>query len=368
MVLPVSARAFPFSNEFKLGLFSFNTYGGLTNTLAPERWQANWPNMQKLALDAEAAGLEFLLPLAGWIGRNGQAETDGYFHETLTWATGLLAATKSIHVFATIHVPFLSPVFTAKAAMTADHVGAGRLGLNLLAGYNVAEFDMFACEFLSQEDRYAYLQEWLSVVRGLWCEEDAFDFKGHFFDLAKLRSWPKPFGSELPLVVSAGSSPAGRQFALENADALFMVVIDPDSIAAEIATIRQSMASRPINIYCSGHVICRQSAAETRDYYNYLIHENGDWAAGEFMRDSYAAMGSAPDEVLNSSVFLQRLMSGHGTLPIIGDPSEVADQIAHLHGAGLNGMAMALPNYLEDFEIFRVEVLPRLVERGIRAD
>ena len=49
---PVTDRVFPKQNKFKLGLFSFNTYGGLTNTMAKERWQANWPNMLNLAIMA----------------------------------------------------------------------------------------------------------------------------------------------------------------------------------------------------------------------------------------------------------------------------------------------------------------------------
>jgi hypothetical protein len=35
--------------------------------------------------------------------------------------------------------------------------------------------------------------------------------------------------------------------------------------------------------------------------------------------------------------------------------------------AGVSGMAIALPSYLTDFEIFREEVLPRMEAAGMRA-
>nr|NIP92086.1 LLM class flavin-dependent oxidoreductase [Akkermansiaceae bacterium] len=145
---PVTTRDFPGNNRFKLGLFSFNREGGLTCTLAPERWDSSWENMLALAKAGEEAGLEFLLPLAGWRGLDGKAPRDGEFHESLIWAAGMLAETRKIHIFATLHVPFIHPIFAAKQAATADHIGGGRLGLNLVAGYNIDEFAMFGIEYL----------------------------------------------------------------------------------------------------------------------------------------------------------------------------------------------------------------------------
>ena len=40
-------------NNFQLGLFATNTWGALTKTLAPERWQASWKNNLVAAQMAE---------------------------------------------------------------------------------------------------------------------------------------------------------------------------------------------------------------------------------------------------------------------------------------------------------------------------
>ena len=363
---PITTRQFPGQNKFKLGLFSFNTYGGLTNTLAEERWSASWPNMINLAISAEKAGLEFVLPLAGWMGHQGDAPTDGHFHETLTWAAGLLSATERIHVFATIHAPFLNPIFAAKQAVTCDHLGTGRLGLNLVAGYNIKEFEMFGVEYHGHSERYEYLDEWLTIVRKLWTKKEPFSYQTNYFNLRDAISFPKPHGDSLPMIVSAGSSPSGRAFALNKADALFMVVKSMESVASDLLSIKSKMGNRPVQVYCSGHIICRETTAETKDYYQHLIHDNGDWAAGRYMQKSYEEIQSVPLEILQTPVFLERLMSGHGTLPIIGSPEQVVEIISTLHKTGMDGLAFALPNYIEDFTLIERDVIPRLIEAGLR--
>src|SRR5262245_17005777 len=112
-------------NRFKLGLFGFNCSSGLAMTKAPERWEASWENNLTAARLAEAAGLEFVLPIARWHGYRGETDSEGTSFETLSWASGLLAATAQISVFGTVHVSLINPVFAAKQIVTANHIGRG---------------------------------------------------------------------------------------------------------------------------------------------------------------------------------------------------------------------------------------------------
>jgi hypothetical protein len=91
-------------NRFKLGLFSQNCSGGLTQTRAPEYWQPTWENNVIASRLAEEAGLEFHLPVARWTGYGGEVDAAGVNFETLTWATGTLAATEKYRY----SVPFMS--------------------------------------------------------------------------------------------------------------------------------------------------------------------------------------------------------------------------------------------------------------------
>ena len=54
-------------NRFKLGLFSANCSANFATT-APECWQAGWDENVEAAKLADEAGLEFILPVARWVG------------------------------------------------------------------------------------------------------------------------------------------------------------------------------------------------------------------------------------------------------------------------------------------------------------
>jgi len=52
-------------------------------------------------------------PIARWIVYGGETDFHGSVLETLIWATGLLANTKHINVFATVHTAFIHPLVAA---------------------------------------------------------------------------------------------------------------------------------------------------------------------------------------------------------------------------------------------------------------
>jgi alkanesulfonate monooxygenase SsuD/methylene tetrahydromethanopterin reductase-like flavin-dependent oxidoreductase (luciferase family) len=354
------------ANRFKLGLFALNCSCGSVATTAPERWEATWADNRAAARLADDAGLEFLLPVARWHGYGGQTDRQGTAFETLTWATGLLGATRGIVTFATVHTPLVNPVFAAKQVVTADHVGEGRFGLNIVSGWNVGEFRMFGTTMLEHDDRYAYSEEWLTIVRRLWSETEPFDFHGAHFDLEGVISKPKPYGGSHPLLMSAGSSTTGRAFAARNADCLFMVIIDVDKLADEIAALRVAAGDRSIGVFASGHLICRRTYQEARDYHHYIVHEKGDWEAAEKAIAKRVSGGgqSIPKERLLQ--MQERFISGGGTFPVVGSFDEAAATFKRLADAGLNGMALGLVNYVQDMPLLRDEVLPRMARLGLR--
>ncbi len=57
---------------------------------------------------------------------------------------------------------------------------------------------------------------------------------------------------------------------------------------------------------------------------------------------------------------------GMGGIAVVGDPDDVAAEIARIAGAGLRGIGISFVNYLEELPYFRDEVLPRLERLGLR--
>src|ERR1700752_4199763 len=56
------------TEDFLLGTFASNCSGGMTVTKLPERWAATWDNNEQLGRLLDDAGIDFMLPIARWIG------------------------------------------------------------------------------------------------------------------------------------------------------------------------------------------------------------------------------------------------------------------------------------------------------------
>ena len=65
------------ANKLKIGLFAANLSSGRVATKVPERWSASWTDNLRLARMADAAGLDFMLPLARWKGYGGDTDYQG---------------------------------------------------------------------------------------------------------------------------------------------------------------------------------------------------------------------------------------------------------------------------------------------------
>ena len=271
------------ANRLKIGLFGSNCSSGRVATKAPHRWSGNWPDNLRLARMADEAGIDFMLPLGRWKGYGGDTDYQGETLETLTWASGLLASTRRITVFGTVHAPMFNPVIAAKEMVTADHIGQGRFGLNIVVGWNEDEFDMFGVKQREHEQRYEYAQEWIDALKLIWSDQEDFDFTGRFFDMKGIRAKPKPYGGTRPLIMNAGASPTGQAFAIRNCDAFFIHAsrTSIDETAQRVASVREQAKAdgRNIGFYTVGVVACRPTQKEAEDYYHHSVVEHCDWSA-----------------------------------------------------------------------------------------
>ena len=351
-------------NKFKLGLFGMNCKGGLSLTKAKERWDASWDNNVKAAQLADDAGLEFLLPIGRWHGYQGSTDTQGTTFETLTWACGILASTKEINTFGTLHVAFVNPVFAAKQIVTADHIGKGRFCLNIVSGWNPVEFGMMGVELREHDDRYAYSEEWLEIVKKVWAENEPFDYDGTFYKLKAVLGKPKPVWDTRPILVAAGNSEVGRDFAASHCDCLFTAIPKIDDLKPKIDYFREVAPPGQLrNIFASSHLMARKTRKEAQDYHHYIVYEQGDWEAAE-----YAAgfRGKRLNTWMKEQDDLKaRLISGAG-YPIVGSYDDAVETFQRLHSMGLDGLACGMINYVDDFPHIRDEILPRMERVGLR--
>ena len=361
------------ANALKIGLFGANCSSGRSATTVPERWSASWPDCLRLVRMADAAGIDFMLPIGRWKGYGGDTDFHGETLETITLATGLLGKTDRITVVGTVHAPLFHPLIAAKQITTADHVGEGRFGLNIVAGWNEGEFDMFGVKQRDHDGRYEFAQEWIDVLKRAWSDEDDFEVDGKFLKLARVRAHPKPFGGTRPLIMNAGSTPTGQAFALRNCDAFFTAnSASKTSLEAGISKVAEIKSQaralgREIEVYTVGQVICRPTQKEAQDYYRHAIIEHADWGAV----DGMLALKHITPQTLPMEEYLAKrkyfAANAIGGYPFVGDPDHVTEELANLSKAGMRGIALSFVNYLDEVPYFCDEVLPRLARLGLRA-
>jgi alkanesulfonate monooxygenase SsuD/methylene tetrahydromethanopterin reductase-like flavin-dependent oxidoreductase (luciferase family) len=303
------------------------------------------------------------------VGYKGDTNFHGAVLDPIAWAAGIIASTKRINVFSTIHTAFNHPMVVAKQIATIDQMGGGgRAGLNVVAGWNLPEYEALGAPMPeAHDDRYGFAVEWLDIIERAWGAEAKFQYDGKFYTLKDSESEPKPKGGRVP-ILNAGSSPQGRNFAAEHSDFAFTIIPDAETgkqIASGMKTEARENHNREVGVLTLGHVVCRDSRAEAEDYLAYYADEFADWGAVDYLMELQGmhAMSFTPEML---QTMRERFASGHGSLPMIGTPEDVAEQIRAVSDAGFDGMTVAFVDYTKEVTQFGREVMPILEKMGVR--
>ena len=356
-------------NQLKLGIFAANCSGGLAFVNSPDRWVASWDNNLAVAQQADQAGMECMVPLQRWKGYAGDSDVNQSSFDSIAWACGLLSATSRISVFATVHCTLIHPIFAAKQMATADHIGHGRFGLNLVPGSNGSEFRMFGLEPEDHAVRYAIAQEWWDVVKRIWTEEEDFNFSGDHFRLEAVSGRPRPFGNQLPPMMNAGASSTGLEFAIQNSDLHYDLCISPEESKPKIEASK-TKAGRNLQVWTPISVVCRATQGEVDEFLRQCV-QSADWAALAKREQSILAPKGSKSQSAETVVNIRtrdkaRAVIGRMHYGLFGTPDHVANELTRLSEAGFNGVAIGFINYLKEMPFFIQEVIPRLESRGLR--
>ncbi len=362
-------------NRFKLGVFSANCDGGLSMSKAPERWKAEWDEIEQLAVLCDEAGIDFILPVAKWVGFGGAANNYGRSFETLTHGAALGAITRQIAIFCTVHVPLVTPAFAAKAIATIDHVTRGRAGLNIVCGWNQDEFDMHGVS-IDPERRYDQGLEWFRIFARLLDSSEPFDWDGEFYHFKGLQTSPSSLQRPWPPIMSAGFSAKGRAFAGQAADVLFTTLTEMAQARGLVEDVHRVAAGygRNVDVYTMTHIVCRPTRTEAEEYYYYFAEEMADREALDYYKRQ-KGLTSKQDTRYMDRPLLTRFTRGSGkaysgsypgAYPMVGDPDDIAGQMIQMHEQGLAGTSIAFLDYLREAPYFLAEVLPRLKRAGLR--
>lgn len=180
--------------------------------------------------------------------------------DTLPVLAALAGVTEHIGLVGTLNSTFNEPYELARQLLSLDHLSGGRAGWNVVTSWDAFTGQNFRRGgFLAREERYARAEEFVRTVRELWdswgedaivadkqtgefladASAGAFSHSGAQFDIEGRFTVPRsPQGQ--PVIVQAGVSPQGRDFAAANSDLIF----SPYSRLPEAREFYQDIKSR----------------------------------------------------------------------------------------------------------------------------
>ncbi|MFJ8113231.1 NtaA/DmoA family FMN-dependent monooxygenase [Streptomyces sp. NPDC096132] len=195
------------------------------------RSQIEFSSFEHLARTAERGLFDFFFLAEGLRLR----EHKGRIHdldvvgrpESLTVLNALAAVTERLGLAATVNATFNEPYELARRLATLDHLSGGRAAWNVVTSSDAFTGENFRRGgYLNHSERYGRAAEFVATARQLWDSwtpegvSRPFAHRGRHFDIAGEFTVPRsPQGH--PVVIQAGDSAEGREFAAATADVVF---------------------------------------------------------------------------------------------------------------------------------------------------
>jgi pyrimidine oxygenase len=313
-----------------------------------------------IAERAEAYGFDFLLSMIKFRGFGGRTEFWDHNLESFTLMAGLAPVTQRLRLYASVALPTLHPALAARMAVTIDDISDGRFGLNIVSGWNRAEYSQMG---LWPGDwyyarRYEYAAEYVTILRELW-QTGRSNFTGEFFRLEDCVLSPRPRAGRVP-IVCAGQSDTGLRFCAEYGDFQFISGHDEIAVTAEHTRRLREFATtsgRDVGPYLLYFVITGETDADAeRKWAHYRAGADLEaiaCLAGQAKLD--AGGGTSELMAQMQSAFALNL----GT--VIGSHRTVArrlDEIASIDG--VKGIMCIFDDFVAGTEDFGRRVMPLL--------
>ncbi|MFC8303010.1 LLM class flavin-dependent oxidoreductase [Specibacter sp. NPDC057265] len=339
--------------------------------------------------------------------------------EPLTLLSALATATERIGLIATASTTYNQPYSLARALASVDRISGGRAGWNIVTSAGQEEAQNFNLQNRPAHTvRYERAHEFLETAKALWDSwaDDAvvankesgiysdaekintIDHQGRHFQVKGPLNLPRPVQGH-PLLVQAGSSEAGKEFAARHAEAVFTAHLSVESAREFYADLKgrlRAFGRSPDELLILPGISAyiADTEVEARAKYELLnslanpeygVHQLSaqldfdlsghplDAQLPEIPEGTDGAQSrkklivdAARKESLSIRELTQKLAGARGHFTFIGTPAQVADEIElwFTTGAadGFNIMPPTFPGGLDDFVD---KVVPLLQERGL---
>ncbi|RDW83053.1 putative pyrimidine monooxygenase RutA-1 [Coleophoma crateriformis] len=356
------------AKDVEIGVFiPIGNNGWLMSTTAPQ-YKPSFQLNKEIVQKAESYGFNFALSMIKLRGFGGKTEYWDYNLESFTLMAGLAAVTSKIKLFASSAILTLPPAIVARMATTIDSIAPGRFGVNIVTGWQAAEYEQMALwpgnAYFGY--RYEYATEYVKVLHDLW-STGVSNFKGKHFTMTDCKMQPMP---SAPIkVVAAGQSPTGVKFAAELCDYNFCSGTGhntPKAFAPSNDNLKEAAkaAGRDVGAIVLFMIIADETdeAAEKKwqMYKDGIDEEAVGWLVGQGSKDTNAAATATVKRHQNKDLGGQVNFNA-GTF--IGSYAKVAGMLDEVAELGVKGIMMTFDDFLTGVENFGTRIQPLMKSR-----
>jgi pyrimidine oxygenase len=347
----------------ELGVFiPIGNNGWLISTTSPQ-YMPSFDLNRQVVEKAERFGFDFALSMIKLHGFGGPSQYWDHNLESFTLMAGLAAVTTRIRLFASVAVLTIPPALAARMAVTIDSISHGRFGINIVSGWQRAEYTQMGiwpgAEHYAK--RYEYCAEYVTVMRELWATGQS-DFKGAFFTMEDCRCSPLPHA---PIkIIGAAQSDRGTTFAAEYCDYNFCAsygINEPTRFAPSVEQLVEASkrTGRDVGALVLIMVIADETDAAAMAKWEH--YKAGTDLAAIAWRDAQAEDDPNKDPYATPN---RRKLSGDPKMPathgvLVGSYASVArmlDQVAEV--PGVRGVMLTFDDFVIGMEQFGTRILP----------
>ncbi len=350
-----------------LGVFiPIGSNGWLISTTSPQ-YKPSFALNRDVVQKAESYGFEFALSMVKLRGFGGPSEFWDHCLESFTLMAGIAAVTSRIKLYASSAVLTLPPAIAARMAATIDSIAPGRFGINIVSGWQEAEYSQMgvwpgAAHFAN---RYVYCAEYVTVMRELW-ETGRSDFKGQYFQMEDCRLSPRP---SAPIsLVAAGQSGTGMKFAADYTEYNFCMgegVNTPAKFAPSVARLVEAAATSGRKVGAYGLFMIIADETDEAAMAKWELYKDGkdmealSWMGVQAAADTKADSASTARSMTNP---VSAVNFNMGTL--VGSYSTVAALMDELEGIpGVAGIMLTFDDFLVGMDAFGQRIQPLMASR-----
>ncbi|MBB3221007.1 LLM class flavin-dependent oxidoreductase [Pseudoduganella umbonata] len=332
-------------------------------------------------------------------------------------------ATQHLGFGVTANLTYEHPYLFARRFATLDHLSGGRVGWNIVTGYlDSAARGVGLKQQIDHDDRYDrgddFMDAFYKLLEGGW-EDDAvvndrvrgiyadpakihrIRHDGPFYKVDNVYNLTEPSPQRTPVLFQAGASKRGNAFAGRHAECVFTGGQDRPALAKMVAAIRGEAVEAgrerdDVKVFSYLTVVVDSNERAARDKYDeYLAYASPEGALAHFVSgagvdlDRFGLDEEITDEKLEALYpgrlrrvgeargggfapgttrrkLLDARRFGSQQAPIVGTPSQVADEIARIVAeTDLDGFNLTRTVAPECYRDFIELVIPELQGRGL---